>query len=951
MAAIGGKTKSDTGVVLAVPAAVVHVSSSMAGWLSRSGGCPPRTGATNCSPGRRGVRPATLRRGAHRRDRRAGRCLARADVPLLPRQAGLLRRRRARRGRATVRGHQHSAAPGLSLFEQLRAGVLAYLRLRRGAPPRRVGGLHGHGPLRPGAARHRRRRQRPAGQPHHRPHHRGRRRAARWPRSSATCGSSSTAGWPSRSRCAASASSTRRSTPGYVADSCAHALLDAIARMPGIPALELTSRRRCVLEHGARARIAVVGGSGTMADGPMKPSDPLARFSALTREWFTGTFAAPTAAQAEAWAAIADGDNTLVIAPTGSGKTLAAFLWAIDRLASVGAKAADGRHPGALRVAAQGARRRRRTQPQHPADRHRPGRRAARACPRPSISVGVRSGDTPAQPAPRADRQAARHPHHHARVAVPDADLGGPGDARRGRDRDRRRGARRRGHQARRPPGAVAGAARPAARTSPPSASGCRPPSARRRRSPGSCPGQRPHHHRRADGGQDLRPVGPGAGARHGQPREQHHLARRRGTHRRPDRVAPAARSCSPTRAGSPSDSRRGSTRFTPNASGIETADGAQPAGRRRLSRPDDGQRPGLRGASRCWPRPTTARSARNSARIVEDDLKSGRLKAVVATSSLELGIDMGAVDLVIQVEAPPSVASGLQRIGRAGHQVGEISQGVLFPKHRTDLIDCAVTVQRMLSGEIETMRVPTNPLDVLAQHTVAACGARAARRRPLVRRGAAQRPVRDVAAQRVRGDAGPAERQVPVHRVRRAAAATGLRPRRGHAHRAARRAAAGGHLRWRDPRPRHVHRVPGVVGRHRQALAGRRTRRGDGLRVPARRRHLARRHQLADHRDHPRPRARRCPRPASPPGCRSGAATASAGPPNWVPPSARSPASWPAGPRRVRRALPRNGFQRLRRPTTCGSCSTTSGRPPAPCPPTPRSSSSASATSSATGG
>ena len=106
----------------------------------------------------------------------------------------------------------------------------------------------------------------------------------------------------------------------------------------------------------------------------------------------------------------------------------------------------------------------------------------------------------------------------------------------------------------------------------------------------------------------------------------------------------------------------------------------------------------------------------------VEDDLKSGRLKAVVATSSLELGIDMGAVDLVIQVEAPPSVASGLQRIGRAGHQVGEISQGVLFPKHRTDLIGCAVTVERMLAGEIETMRVPTNPLDVLAQHTVAAC-------------------------------------------------------------------------------------------------------------------------------------------------------------------------------------------------------------------------------------
>ncbi|WP_019305981.1 DEAD/DEAH box helicase, partial [Mycobacterium avium] len=106
---------------------------------------------------------------------------------------------------------------------------------------------------------------------------------------------------------------------------------------------------------------------------------------------------------------------------------------------------------------------------------------------------------------------------------------------------------------------------------------------------------------------------------------------------------------------------------------------------------------------------------------LVEEDLKRGLLKAVVATSSLELGIDMGAVDLVIQVEAPPSVASGLQRIGRAGHQVGEVSRGVLFPKHRTDLIGCAVTAQRMLAGQIETMRVPANPLDILAQQTVAA--------------------------------------------------------------------------------------------------------------------------------------------------------------------------------------------------------------------------------------
>jgi Lhr-like helicases len=105
----------------------------------------------------------------------------------------------------------------------------------------------------------------------------------------------------------------------------------------------------------------------------------------------------------------------------------------------------------------------------------------------------------------------------------------------------------------------------------------------------------------------------------------------------------------------------------------------------------------------------------------IEDDLKSGRLRCVVATSSLELGIDMGAVDLVIQVETPPSVASGLQRVGRAGHQVGEISKGVLFPKHRADLLGTTVVSERMRTGLIEAIAVPQNPLDILAQQTVAA--------------------------------------------------------------------------------------------------------------------------------------------------------------------------------------------------------------------------------------
>ncbi len=107
---------------------------------------------------------------------------------------------------------------------------------------------------------------------------------------------------------------------------------------------------------------------------------------------------------------------------------------------------------------------------------------------------------------------------------------------------------------------------------------------------------------------------------------------------------------------------------------------------------------------------------------VIEEALKSGELRCVVATSSLELGIDMGAVDLVVQVESPPSVASGLQRVGRAGHQVGEVSRGYLYPKHRGDLLTATVVVKRMLQGEIEPIAIPQNPLDILAQQTVAAC-------------------------------------------------------------------------------------------------------------------------------------------------------------------------------------------------------------------------------------
>jgi ATP-dependent Lhr-like helicase len=111
---------------------------------------------------------------------------------------------------------------------------------------------------------------------------------------------------------------------------------------------------------------------------------------------------------------------------------------------------------------------------------------------------------------------------------------------------------------------------------------------------------------------------------------------------------------------------------------------------------------------------------AREQRVVIEDQLKRGELRAIVATSSLELGIDMGAVDLVVQVESPGAVSRGLQRIGRAGHQVGEPSRGSIFPKHRGDLLEAAVVTRRMVDGEIETSRYLRNPLDVLAQQIVA---------------------------------------------------------------------------------------------------------------------------------------------------------------------------------------------------------------------------------------
>jgi ATP-dependent Lhr-like helicase len=448
------------------------------------------------------------------------------------------------------------------------------------------------------------------------------------------------------------------------------------------------------------------------------PDDALARFSVVTRDWFAGTFAAPTPAQAEAWSAIADGHNTLVIAPTGSGKTLAAFLWAIDALAagaprSERSTATRVLYVSPLKALAVDVERNLRTPLAGMA------RVAAqRGLPAPEITVGLRSGDT--SPARRRQlisnppdvlittpeslflmlTSAARQTLAGVQTVIVD-EVHAIAGTKRGAhlalslerlDDMLQAPAQRIGLSATvRPPEEVArflSGASPTTVVSPPAAKTF------------ELTVQVPVPDMANLANQSI---WPDVEARLVDLVESHNST-----------IVFA-------------NSRRLAERLTARLNeihaertGTELSSEANPkvAGGAPAHLLGSGQ---TYGAQALLARAHHGSVSKEQRAIVEEDLKSGRLKAVVATSSLELGIDMGAVDLVIQVEAPPSVASGLQRIGRAGHQVGEISQGVLFPKHRTDLIGCAVTVQRMLTGQIETMRVPTNPLDILAQHTVAA--------------------------------------------------------------------------------------------------------------------------------------------------------------------------------------------------------------------------------------
>ncbi|QUR69606.1 ATP-dependent helicase [Mycobacterium spongiae] len=447
------------------------------------------------------------------------------------------------------------------------------------------------------------------------------------------------------------------------------------------------------------------------------------RFSAVTRAWFESTFAAPTTAQASAWAAIAEGDNTLVIAPTGSGKTLAAFLWALDGLAR-SAEPNSGTHVlyvSPLKALAVDIERNLRTPL---AGLTRLAER--QGLPAPDIRVGVRSGDTP----PALRRQliarppdvlittpeslflmltsAARETLATVRTVIVD-EIHAIAATKRGahlalslerlddlnQDQSQRRPAQRIGLSATvRPPEELArflSGQAPTTIVAPPSSKTV-----------------------------ELTVQVPVP--------DMANLANNTIWPDVEARLADLIESHNSTIVFA--NSRRLAERLTSRLNEIHAERcGIEPTGE------PNGQVAGgapahiigsIQDSQALGAPPVLARAHHGSVSkeqraLVEEDLKRGQLKAVVATSSLELGIDMGAVDLVIQVEAPPSVASGLQRIGRAGHQVGEISRGVLFPKHRTDLLGCAVSVQRMLSGQIETMQVPANPLDILAQHTVAA--------------------------------------------------------------------------------------------------------------------------------------------------------------------------------------------------------------------------------------
>ena len=473
---------------------------------------------------------------------------------------------------------------------------------------------------------------------------------------------------------------------------------------------------------------------------PSTKSDPLAPFSAPVRAWFEASFAGPTPAQAGGWEAISGGDNALICAPTGSGKTLASFLWGIDKLARSPQLGTGVRlvYVSPLKALSY--------------DIERNLRAPLRGIGA-DISVGLRTGDTP-----QSERRKMQKTPPDILITTPESlylmlssgvreilatteavivdEIHAVAQSKRG------------AHLAltlERLDNLV---------TTAPRSSGIQ--------RIGLSATQRPLERiaqflvgpkrecKIVDAGRtkklDLEIVvpvedmaDPGAPA---YPSEDGPS---------PTEIEPSAHIRSIWPAIYPKllelvqehtstivfvNNRRASERLAKRLNELANGEGEQelPA-TEHAGHGGEGEASPSRtagGSGETSPSPPSesdqyveiARAHHGSLSheertLVEEMLKSGRLPCLVATSSLELGIDMGAVDLVIQVESPKSVTRGLQRIGRAGHGLGEVSKGRIFPKYRGDLLECAVVARRMREGEIEETVIPQNPLDVLAQHLV----------------------------------------------------------------------------------------------------------------------------------------------------------------------------------------------------------------------------------------
>ena len=488
-------------------------------------------------------------------------------------------------------------------------------------------------------------------------------------------------------------------------------------------------------------------------ESPLTGAEALEGFSPATRAWFEGAFAEPTRAQAGAWRAIGKGEDTLVVAPTGSGKTLAAFLWAIDRLAAV-PPPEDPKlrcrvlYVSPLKALAVDIERNLRaplTGIGHAA--HRLG------LPEPDIRVGVRTGDTAAE-----DRRKlvsrppdilittpeslfllltsqARETLRGVETVIVDEVHAVAGNKRGAHlalslerlDALRGTADHAGGVTGGRPPGpaqrvGLSATVRPVEEVAgflggTRTVTVVQPPSPKRieltvvvpvedMTDLEAAPG--PGDDRSGDTPAPSRSIWPHVEERVLDLIEQHRSTIVFANSRRlAERLCGRLNELAAERAEAAGQAR--------------SAGASNPAGRgARTPAEIMAQSGAASGAPAEVARAHHGSVSRQERAEIEEALKAGRLPAVVATSSLELGIDMGAVDLVVQVEAPPSVASGLQRVGRAGHNVGDVSRGIIFPKYQGDLVQSAVVAERMRDGQIEELRIPRNPLDVLAQQIVA---------------------------------------------------------------------------------------------------------------------------------------------------------------------------------------------------------------------------------------